>query len=395
MDSSNRGDLSMAICTQSISHFEAPMFKLASELPGLRLKVFYLDEVEIAPKFDRAYGESIHWGGNPLDGYESVRCNSVREMKVGVEAWKAEVVLMYGYAWPGAASIILSRWIGRKPQIHRGTLSYHYDPRGSRLRSRMMRPLRNWLLTRFHAHHYGGSYSRKVLLDAGVDQDSLFFVPYSVDSGFFSTRSGHPASIMQAERIRDQAGWRSSDRVLLFIAQHNWVKGPDIMMEVFRKYRQTDDSARLLVVGSGSMTEEMEAYAQHHGFRQSVFFAGFVPSAETVPYYLASDLVVCTSRYETWARMVNEAMLCGKSCLINDAVAAAGGLVEDGVNGHVVRGLELDGYVQAITGHFAMDADQRARMSEEARTAARRFSYEENIHNVLDAALYAVRSTGK
>lgn len=394
MNDRGNTDLRMAVCTQSVSHFEAPLFNLSAKIPGLQLKVFYLDEVESEPRFDAAYGGKISWGGDLLDGYESERCIDMRAIKAGLEAWGAEVVLMYGYAWPGAARMILSRWMQGKPQIHRGTMNYRTDPR-STFRSRLRRPLSRWLLRRFQAHHFGGSYSRKVLIDAGVRPESLFFVPYSVDSTFFSTGSVLTENINSAKQIREKIGWKSSDRVLLFIAQHNWIKGPDIAMEVFRKYHLQDDTARLLVVGSGSMTDSMKGYAQDHGLQQSVYFAHFVPSKDTIPYYLASDLVLCTSRYETWARMANEAMLCGRPCLINDAVAAAGGLIEDGISGYVMQGLDPVRYVQAIARYFAMGADEKFMMSEAARSAGRKFSYEENINNVVAAARYAVGAVGK
>jgi len=384
----------MAVCTQSISHFEAPLFRLSARLPGLRLKVFYVDEIDHAPRYDAAYGGMITWGGDLLDGYESERCSGIRAIEAALEEWGADVVLMYGYAWPGAARMILSRWMKGRPQIHRGTLNYHLDPRAT-IRSRLARPLRRLLLGRFHAHHYGGSYSRKVVLDAGARPDSLFFVPYSVDSPYFLVSSGVPGNIESARRIRQQAGWEEGDRVLLFIAQHNWIKGPDIAVEAFRQYRCLDESARFLVVGSGSMTEAMKARVRELGLQRCVHFANFVPSHETIPYYLASDLVLCTSRYETWARMVNEAMLCGKPCLVNDVVPAAGGLVEDHVNGFVVKGSDSATYARAISGFFALDLPARLAMGEAARAAAMRFSYEENIQNVLAAARHAVMAAGK
>jgi glycosyltransferase involved in cell wall biosynthesis len=394
MSSHERVILKMAVCTQSISHFEVPMYRLGNALPGLEIRVFHLDPVEGAGRLDADYGQVIHWGVDTLAGYEAEQCASPGHMRARVRAWGADVVLMYGYSWAGAPTAILLRWLRGEPQIHRGTLNYHHDPR-ARLRSRFMRPLGRWLLSRFDAHHYGGSYSRKVLLDAGAKPESLFFVPYSVDSEFFSQAADVPAELEAARDVRNRAGWGVDDRVLLFIAQHNWVKGPDIVMEVFRQYQELDGTARLLVVGSGSESDEMKTHAVRHGLKEHVHFTGFVPSHGTVPYYLASDMVLCTSRYETWARMVNEAMLCRKPCVINHIVPAAGGLVDDGMNGFVVQGLEPELYVEAISRYFAMGKEQQLRMGESARVAAQRFSYEANIEGVLDAARYAVGATGK
>ena len=173
-----------------------------------------------------------------------------------------------------------------------------------------MRPLRSPLLRLFQAHHYGGDYSRKVLLDAGADPASLFFVPYSVDSPYFAAAADDPARIAAARELRRALGWTEEDPVVLFIAQHNWFKGPDIAMQVFERVGAGHERARFLVVGSGRMTGDMQSFARDRLGSHRIHFAGYVPSAQTTPYYLLSDLVLCSSRYETWARMVNEAMLC-------------------------------------------------------------------------------------
>ncbi len=182
--------------------------------------------------------------------------------------------------------------------------------------------------------------------------------------------------------------------MILFIAQHNWVKGPDIAMEAFHRIAQADPRARLLVVGSGRMTDAMKATA-HRCFEPGrIHFAGFVPSTQAVPYYLASDVVLCSSRYETWARMVNEAMLCRRPCVVSRVVAAAGGLIEDGVNGYVVESPEADLLSNAMTRHFALPVDERHKMGEAARRQAQFFAYEPNMENVIAATRYAFERRG-
>jgi glycosyltransferase involved in cell wall biosynthesis len=138
------------------------------------------------------------------------------------------------------------------------------------------------------------------------------------------------------------------------------------------------------------MTDDMQAYARQYLGSGTVCFAGFVPSAQTVPYYLASDLVICTSRYETWARMVNEAMLCRRPCVVNRVVPAAGGLVEHGENGYVVEAPEAAPYVPVIDGHFSLPANARGRMGDAARARAQAFAYEPYINNVLASARHAL-----
>ena len=119
-------------------------------------------------------------------------------------------------------------------------------------------------------------------------------------------------------------------------------------MDVFKQVAEVDPKARFLVVGSGRMTDAMKTDAHEHLDPKTIHFAGFVSSSQTVAYYLASDLVICTSRYETWARMVNEAMLCRRPCLVSKIVPAAGGLIVDGENGYVVDSPESSRFTPVI-----------------------------------------------
>jgi glycosyltransferase involved in cell wall biosynthesis len=193
-----------------------------------------------------------------------------------------------------------------------------------------------------------------------------------------------------AQEMRASLGWAPDDQVILFIAQHNWVKGPDIAIEVFRRAAKVNPKARFLVVGSGRMTDWMKTTAQQRLRPEVIHFAGFVPSMQTVPYYLASDLVLCTSRYETWARMVNEAMLCRRPCVVSRVVPAAGGLIVHGQNGYVVAEPEAGLVTDAIAAHFALPMAERRNMGNAAREQAQRFAYEPAMDNVVEAARYAL-----
>lgn len=380
--------LRMAVFTDSISHFEAPLYRLCAQVDGMEFKVFYVRPVK-AQRFDTQYAQTIDWGYDLLSGYDAQQVAGADDLSRAARDWRADVVLIYGYGWPGAAGIIVRNWWRGQAQIHRGTLNYHLDPRRP-IKGPLLRPLGRLLLRLFDAHHYGGDYSRKVLLDAGIRESALFFVPYSVDTPHFLAAAEAPEQHRAGADIRAAQRWADDDHVVLFIAQHNWFKGPDIALDVFRRIAQSDSRARFLVVGSGSMSDAMKADASKHLAPELIHFAGFVPSARTVAYYLASDLVLCTSRYETWARMVNEAMLCRRPCVVSRIVPAAGGLIEHGVNGYVVDAPEAERFIPAIQHYFALSPPARQRMGEAARDKARYFAYEPHIGNVLAAARHAL-----
>ncbi len=73
------------------------------------------------------------------------------------------------------------------------------------------------------------------------------------------------------------------------------------------------------------MTDELKITANDHLNPAHMHLNGFIPNVKTVSYYLASDRIICTSRYETWERMVAEVMLCRRPSVANRIVPATGG----------------------------------------------------------------------
>lgn len=379
----------VALVTDSISHFEIPLFRLIHARTDVLLKVFYNSPVKQG-LFDTEYGQKIEWGSNLLEGYDSVLNPTFSGTKRAVANWTPDVLLIYGYSWPGIIPFIIGNWLRGFPQVHRGTLNYHRDPRRPII-GRILRPIGRALLSLFDAHHYGGTYSRKVLLGAGAREDSLFFVPYSIDTRFFISEAERPRVKEAAKSLRKQLGWSEDCPVVLFIAQHNWFKGPDIAMECFVRLAERYPEMKFLIVGSGRETVAMKSVAADQLPKGSFHFSGFVPSLETPKYYLASDLVLCSSRYETWARMLNEAMLCRCPAVVSEVVPAAGDLVVDGETGYVVCRPDVELLSQAVARHFSKSLEARNQMNKAAQKKALEFSYESWLDNAVSALNYAFK----
>lgn len=387
--------IKVAVATPSISHFEVPLYRQCDGLPDIDFRVFYFKPTEQQEgRYDSEYQQKIHWGENMLSGYSSLLCASAKHLHTEVDKWAPDVIIVYGYSWPGALSLIILNWLRGTPQIHRGTLNYYKDPRRG-IRAHITRPFRKIIFHLFQAHHYGGSYSERVLKESGIAKKALFFVPYSVDTHFFLHKAQDDGVVSSARALRNSLGWGHDTKVVLYIGQHNWFKGPDIAMQVFAKLQAECPETRLLVVGSGRMTAEMKEYASRYFSPGSYHFAGFCPSKETVKYYLASDIVLFTSRYETWGRAINEAMTCQRVCVLNNIFPAAGGLVEDGHNGFVISNRQPDSYVKAIKHYFGLSAERQNKMMKNARRKAESMSYESHVEDLKDSIFFAANCNRK
>jgi glycosyltransferase involved in cell wall biosynthesis len=117
-----------------------------------------------------------------------------------------------------------------------------------------------------------------------------------------------------------------------------------------------------------------------------------------MPYYLTASLVLFPSRYDTWSRGVNEAMLARRPCIVSRVVPAAGGLVDDRVNGYVVDELEPAPFSDRIVQFLDMPASTRSAMGDAARSRALEFSYEAHADDLrrsfTEVAERAKRRTG-
>lgn len=385
--SGESGPTRFAIATWGISHFEVPMFRLLESAPSVDLHVFYLLDPSKNREFDADYAQGIHWGESMLGGYESTLCSDPHDLRARIRAWRPDAVMVYGYTWPGALRMIAEFRARGIPLVFRGTLNTHVDPRGGR-RGHVTRQFRWPVFHFFRSLHYGGTYSHAVLRSARIPSQRLYFVPFSVDSRFFAEAADIGGDGDRARFLLER-GWPEDSRVALFIGQLSWFKGPDIALEAFRAWSGGDALARLVIVGNGREASALREVVEGLPNPDHVHLAGFCPSKETPPYYLRSDVVIFTSRYETWARAVNEAMLCRRPCIVNNVIPACGGLVEDGGTGLVLTEPSAGQYAKALERFFALSAARRMEMGEAARVRAMEFSYEAHERELLDSIHFA------
>ena len=137
----------------------------------------------------------------------------------------------------------------------------------------------------------------------------------------------------------------------------------------------------------------METLAHGLGIDRRVRFTGYVAPENTVLYYAVADVYVLpsiTTRLfkEPWGLVVNEAFNQGVPVIATDAVgAAAGGLVENGVNGFVVP----EGNSRAIEEKLSLiltDSALRDRLSRNAQATMTDWDNEHMVSGFLSAIEY-------
>lgn len=200
---------------------------------------------------------------------------------------------------------------------------------------------------------------------------------YRIDRSRF--RVAHPGVDVERFSSPDRASCRSdirrrfgigpSDTVVLFVGMNFEVKGLDVIMASVARARErlAGGSLRLLVAGKGDIRKYGEM-ARGLGIGNSVTFAG--PQADGIErFYLASDVFMMLSKFDTFGMAALEAMAAGLPVVISAGVGAKD-LVVDGKNGFVVED-PGDAVSAAEKLGLLLDEGIRAGMGREAlRTAA-------------------------
>jgi colanic acid/amylovoran biosynthesis glycosyltransferase len=200
---------------------------------------------------------------------------------------------------------------------------------------------RIFALTRFLYRHADaivvyGDHVKRYLVSEGVRPERIFVAPHAVDNQFYS----RVVSDSEKEALRRKLRIHPEQNVVLYLGRLEAVKGIPDLLEAFAA-SHLEDSV-LVIAGAGSERPALERLVASLGIEQRVRFAGYVLVEETVAYYAIANVVVLPSvttpqAKELWGLVVNEAFNQGVPVIATEAVgAAAGGLVQDGVNGVVV-----------------------------------------------------------
>lgn len=266
---------------------------------------------------------------------------------IATQPWNAVVVAGYGRAAMLAAmTICLARRIPFL--IHSDT--HLLRPRG-RLKRAAKRALLFPLLRQCAAALGLGRLQCEYWRAVGIPPDRTFIVGLVAHLDRF--RRG-PAS--QADRIatRRTHGLPETGLLGIYVGRLVPEKGIDLLLAGLAR---TPEQLRphLLVVGNGPLRPSLERFASQE--RLPAHFLGAVNHDGVAPLYAAADFFVLPSRDEPWGIVVAEAMAAGLPVVLSDQVGAAYDLLQEGVNGIMVRGQSADCWSDALARCIALRDD--------------------------------------
>lgn len=110
---------------------------------------------------------------------------------------------------------------------------------------------------------------------------------------------------------RAKLGLNPRDRVVVSVAALKHVKGPDLLVGAASLLKPKITDCRLLFVGAGPESGELQRLAEQLDCADICQFAGPVPNDQLRTYFSAADVSCLASRGEGWPNVILESLACG------------------------------------------------------------------------------------
>ncbi|MFL6030536.1 MAG: glycosyltransferase family 4 protein [Gaiellaceae bacterium] len=203
-----------------------------------------------------------------------------------------------------------------------------------------------------------------LVVGAGVAPEKVFRIPIGIDLEHFPLGAERQSSgFVVGSFVKDGVGMEDG-------AEPKLLKGPDILVAVLARLRETIPELSVLVTGPARGYTRRELERLHLPHRHELLSS----RRELAEAYRTVDACLVTSRQEGGPKAVLEAMASGVP-LVSTRVGQATELVVDGENGLLADVDDVDGLAAAVERVHA-DQELRARLRAAGRATAERYAEE-------------------
>jgi glycosyltransferase involved in cell wall biosynthesis len=187
-------------------------------------------------------------------------------------------------------------------------------------------------------------------------------VPHVIDDRYFSDQ----AVQLQSKRETLRSRWSLDQDTLVFLFAGKFTETKRPMDFVRAIARAANNNVKLtgLMVGDGPLRPLCEQFAQDNDL--PIRFTGFLNQSQISQAYVAADALVLPSESESWGLVVNEAMTCGRACLVSDRVGCGPDLIVSGKTGEIFCHGDIDELGRLMT-QWASKPERVSEMGDAAR----------------------------
>ena len=197
-------------------------------------------------------------------------------------------------------------------------------------------------------------------VDAGIGTPDKYT---TVFSGMDVNKFLHPARTR--DEVRCSLGIDDSHIVIGKIARLFNLKGHEYLIEAAPEIVARVPNVRFLLVGDGILKDDFQKRIAELGLTDNFIFVGLVPPDAVDEFVHAMDIVVHTSVWEGLARVLPQALICGKPVVSYD-VDGAPEVCIDGETGFLVPSQSITELAEAL-GKLAANPQLRQQFGDTGR----------------------------
>jgi glycosyltransferase involved in cell wall biosynthesis len=219
----------------------------------------------------------------------------------------------------------------------------------------------HWFYAQMDTIFVNSDHYRQCWIDRGIAPEKLRILPRGLDTALFHPSKNQPD-------FWKSRGLRDGEVGALYVGRVSREKNLDLLAASFRRLHTADVPVRPLIVGDGPYSSMMKELLPEG------IYTGSLHKEELASAYASADFFVFPSTTDTFGNVVIEAQASGLPVIVSD-VGGPKDLVEDGVDGLITKGQDLDALTAAVK-LLTGDAELRKKMgtASRARVAERDWS---------------------
>jgi len=211
----------------------------------------------------------------------------------------------------------------------------------------------HWFYDQFDTIYVNSDHYRQCWVQRGIAPEKLKILPRGLDTGLF-----HPAK--KRGDFWTSRGLKDGEVGALYVGRVSREKNLDLFAASCRRLLSSGVKVRPLIVGDGPYAAMMRELLPEG------IYTGSLHGEELAAAYASADLFVFPSTTDTFGNVVIEAQASGLPVIVSD-IGGPKDLVEDGADGLVTKGLDLDALTVAIR-KLVEDAPLRSLMGQASRS---------------------------
>lgn len=193
-------------------------------------------------------------------------------------------------------------------------------------------------------------FNAEILKKLGLPSRKLHVIPNGFDPSRFRP--------LNKTNCRKFLNLPLNKKILLAVGRLSPEKGHKNLLEAFAQLCQNRHDLMLVLVGSGSLAEELEKHGRRLNLQQDLLFAGHIPNVRIPIWVNASDIVVLPSLMESYPTVIPESLGCGRP-VVATRVGGVQEAIEEGTSGILVNPRSVsslsDGLAKALESDWDYD----------------------------------------